>query len=57
MLYATVGQLYPLWKALFPRWVTTTEVVGKAMLVTVRSGAPRTLLENPDINALASERP
>jgi hypothetical protein len=33
--------------------VTTTENVGKAMLVTVRRGAPSKVLENPAINALA----
>jgi uncharacterized protein YbjT (DUF2867 family) len=55
LLYAALGPMYPVWQALFPRWVTTTENVGKAMLVAVRRGAPTKVLENPDINALASE--
>jgi len=32
--------------------VTTTELVGRAMLEAARRGAPRTILENRDINAL-----
>jgi uncharacterized protein YbjT (DUF2867 family) len=53
VLYRVMGPLYPLWKALLPAWVTTTEKVGKAMLAVVRRGAPKTVLENGDINALA----
>jgi len=53
ILYAVMGPLYPVWKALFPAWVTTTERVGKAMLAVVRRGAPKAVLENGDINALA----
>src|SRR2546427_12998734 len=52
--YAVFGPLYPLWKALFPRFVTTTEVVGRAMLKAAKSGAPRPVLENQDINSLGS---
>jgi len=54
LLYAALGPLYPVWKTLFPRWVTTTERVGRAMLVAARRGAPGPVLENGDINALAS---
>jgi uncharacterized protein YbjT (DUF2867 family) len=53
LLYTAMGPLYPVWKALFPRWVTTTENVGKAMLVAARRGAPSKVVENPEINALA----
>jgi uncharacterized protein YbjT (DUF2867 family) len=53
LLYAVLGPLYPVWRALFPRWVTTTELVGKAMLAVARNGGPRPVLETPDINALA----
>jgi uncharacterized protein YbjT (DUF2867 family) len=53
MLYAIVGPLYPLWKMLFPRLVTTTEKVGRAMIKVAEQGAPKLLLENRDINALA----
>lgn len=52
--YAVAGPLFPLWKALFPRYVTTTEAVGRAMIAAARRGAPKAVLENADINALAS---
>ena len=51
-LYAIVGPLYPLWKALLPAWVTTTEKVGRAMLAVARRGALKPVLENADINEL-----
>lgn len=54
--YAVMGPLYPVMKALFPKYVTTTEQVGRAMLRVAREGAPRTVLENSDINALAGAR-
>lgn len=53
ILYAMLGPLYPLLKLLFPGMVTTTEKVGRAMLRVARDGAPKVLLENRDINALA----
>jgi uncharacterized protein YbjT (DUF2867 family) len=52
-VYAVMGPLYPVWKRLFPKYVTTTEQVGRAMLHVARHGAPKTILENDDINALA----
>ncbi len=55
MLYAVVGPLYPLWKALFPKYVTTTEQVGRAMLEVAKEGAPKPVLENEDINAIAAK--
>lgn len=51
-LYAVMAPLYPLWKRLLPRYVTTTECVGRAMLKVVRHGAPKLFLENQDINQL-----
>ncbi|HXY06375.1 MAG TPA: NAD(P)H-binding protein [Terriglobales bacterium] len=48
--YALVGPFYPLWKRLFPKYVTTTECVGRAMLNVAKRGAPRSVLENQDIN-------
>ncbi len=53
IVYAVLGPLYPLGKAVFPGLVTTTENVGRAMLRVARRGAPRPVLENADINALA----
>lgn len=51
-LYAVMGPLYPIWKRLLPKYVTTTECVGRAMLKVVRQGAANRFLENQDINRL-----
>jgi uncharacterized protein YbjT (DUF2867 family) len=53
-LYAVMGPLYPVWKALIPQYVTTSEQVGRAMLHAARRGAPKRVLENADINALGA---
>jgi nucleoside-diphosphate-sugar epimerase len=37
------------WK---PSWVTTSEQLGRAMLVVAKRGAPKPILETADINAL-----
>jgi uncharacterized protein YbjT (DUF2867 family) len=52
ILYAVFGPLYPVWKTLAPRYVTTTEEVGRAMLRVAREGAPTQLLESDDIAKL-----
>jgi uncharacterized protein YbjT (DUF2867 family) len=52
-IYAVMGPLYPVLKAVAPGSVTTTEAVGKAMLRVARDGASKVLLENKDINELA----
>jgi uncharacterized protein YbjT (DUF2867 family) len=52
LLYAVTGPLLPMLKALFPRYVTTTEQVGHAMIKAARQGAPKPILENQDINSL-----
>ncbi len=52
-LYVVFMPLFPVLKALFPDFVTTTEKVGLAMLRAARTGAPKTVLETRDINALA----
>jgi hypothetical protein len=50
-LYAGLAPLYPVWKALLPRYVTTTEQIGRAMVAVARNGAPKRVCENADINA------
>jgi uncharacterized protein YbjT (DUF2867 family) len=50
--YAVAAPLYPLWKALFPKYVTTTAQMGRAMIHVARAGAPRRVLENRDINEI-----
>jgi uncharacterized protein YbjT (DUF2867 family) len=52
-LYAVVAPIYPLLKTLAPRYVTTTEAMGRAMINVAESGWPRPVLESPDINAAA----
>jgi uncharacterized protein YbjT (DUF2867 family) len=50
--YAVVGPLFPVWRALFPRWVTTSEHVGRAMLAVARTASPKQVYENAEIHAL-----
>jgi uncharacterized protein YbjT (DUF2867 family) len=50
--YALMRPLYPLWKMLFPNYVTTTECVGRAMLSITKRGFPKPVIENRDINRM-----
>ena len=52
MFYAVFGPLFPVVRALFPSYVTTTEQIGRAMLRAAREGAPKQVLEARDIVAL-----
>jgi len=54
--YAVMAPLFPVWKLLFPKYVTTTECVGRAMLNVTRHGAAKQILENPDINGLCRNK-
>lgn len=51
--YTVLGPLTPILRRALPKYTTTTEKVGRAMLRVARDGAPKTVLENDDINALA----
>lgn len=51
-VYAVIGPLYPLWKLLFPKYVTTTECIGRAMIKVAKQGAPTHVLESWDINSV-----
>ena len=53
--YALVRPLYPLLKMLFPNYVTTTECVGRAMLIVTKRGFPKPVLENRDINVMCAK--
>lgn len=55
-IYAVMGPLYPFWRMLFPKYVTTTEQIGRAMLEVAKRGAPKRVLENQDINGLGAAR-
>jgi uncharacterized protein YbjT (DUF2867 family) len=52
LIYAVTAPLLPLLNSLFPKYVTTTEQVGRAMLKVAKQGASKPILENLDINAL-----
>jgi uncharacterized protein YbjT (DUF2867 family) len=51
--YAVIGPLLPLLRAAFPKYVTTTEQMGRAMIHAAKHGAPKSVLENSDIDELA----
>ncbi|OOG49053.1 NAD(P)H-binding protein [Rhodanobacter sp. C01] len=50
--YALTRPLLPLLRRLLPNIVLSTEIVGRAMLVVARRGAPGAVLEAADISAL-----
>ena len=52
-MYVVIAPLYPIVKAIAPRYVTTTEAMGRAMINVAKHGWPNPVLENPDINAAA----
>lgn len=54
VLYNVLGPLFPVLKAVMPGQVTTTEIVGRAMLNAARYGAPKAVLDTRDINTLAT---
>jgi uncharacterized protein YbjT (DUF2867 family) len=55
-MYAVMAPLYPLWKLLFPKYVTTTECMGRAMIQVAKHGAPKHVLESRDINGVCEGR-
>lgn len=50
--YAVARPLYPALRRMAPNAVTNTRAIGRAMLAVAKKGAPRRVLETPDINAL-----
>ena len=50
--YAILGPFNSLFLRFFPKYATTTEVLGRAMIKAARDGAPKRVLESQDINAL-----
>jgi uncharacterized protein YbjT (DUF2867 family) len=51
ILYALTKPLLP-FLTLFPKYMTTTEKLGRAMLEVARHGYPKQILESSDINSL-----
>jgi uncharacterized protein YbjT (DUF2867 family) len=54
--YAVARPLLPLLRRLFPRHILTTEQIGLAMIRVAKYGAPKKILEAPDIAAGAGSQ-
>ena len=52
-IYAALSWAYPLMTRLAPKFVTSTEELGKAMIAIARSGYPKKIVEMQDIHAAA----
>jgi uncharacterized protein YbjT (DUF2867 family) len=50
--YTLATPILPLLKGRFPKYVTTTEQLGRAMIHAAQNGAPKQILESADINNL-----
>jgi uncharacterized protein YbjT (DUF2867 family) len=50
VFYVVLAPLLPLLQKSFPKYVTTTEQVGRAMIKIAKQGGPKRVLENSDIN-------
>ena len=53
LFYAVIGSFLPFLYGRFPKYVTTTEQMGRAMLAVARHGSPKRVLENMDINQVS----
>jgi len=53
-LYTLTGPVLPVLRRWFPKYITTTAHVGRAMLEVARRGAPARVIENDDINRLGA---
>jgi uncharacterized protein YbjT (DUF2867 family) len=56
-IYAVSSPLFPVLKALFPRAVSSSGQVARAMLEVAKRGSPVKRLESTDINALTPRQP
>ena len=52
ILYIAMRPFTTLFMKKAPKYVTTTEILGRAMIKAARQGAPKPILESQDINAL-----
>lgn len=52
VFYVLAGPLLPLFRRLFPRHITTTEALGRAMLAAAKGRVAKRVLEMPDITAM-----
>lgn len=56
-VYAAFGWMCPVLEKAFPGAVMTSSILGRALLVAARHGAPKRVLEAADINALVPRAP
>lgn len=49
-MYAIIRPVYPVLRTLFPKYMTTTEELGRAMIYVAKHGAPKQVLEVEDIH-------
>jgi uncharacterized protein YbjT (DUF2867 family) len=52
VLLILFGWLFPILRKFFPRHITTTQIIGRAMIKAATNGAPNKWLESWDINEL-----
>jgi uncharacterized protein YbjT (DUF2867 family) len=50
--YTILNPILPLLKSAFPKYITSTEQLGRAMLRVAKHGYPKPILESKDINTL-----
>jgi uncharacterized protein YbjT (DUF2867 family) len=53
VLYFLSGWILPILKPLFPKYITTTEQIGRSMLIVTKHGYGKRILESEDINSLS----
>jgi uncharacterized protein YbjT (DUF2867 family) len=56
VLYSLTKALFPLLRRIFPAYILTTEEIGIAMIRVAKQGAPKAILESPDIRDCAKAR-
>jgi len=54
IMYATLGWTFPLFRALAPSKVTTSVILGRALIQVALEGHPKQVLDGADINAAGS---
>lgn len=55
-MYIVLSWLYPILRLVARKYVTTTEDLGRGMIKIAKSGAPKRILENSDVEALISPK-
>jgi len=53
-IYAALSWMYPVLKRLAPKYVTSTEELGRAMIAIARKGYPKKVVEMRDIHIAAA---